>query len=290
MRYEFLERKVVSGTDYQKAVETVRSVMEDTAGEKVSFLVYGSFLDDRLMPGVSDIDMVLFFWDRFVLDTNLLRTIGKELRNRFSCLRFDVGWFFDGSVIDLGTAEDGRFIPHNDNFSKIFEARDGDARLVYGKQFVQFMNPVTLVDPVEARIAYNLQSLRLYLLFGRCNYKWINGTNPFRELKVFQQIRSLGRKVMQLVDHGNISLAKDKNKSYQAMKHFFPAVDFAPLDDVETIFQNRDKVVDVLMNGQTLDLLFGSLECYEQMVQQIVKTLPMRSKRYEKGEVNVQRS
>lgn len=279
MRYEFLERKVMRAEEYQQAVDIVTQTLKSVAGKHASLLVYGSFLDDRLMPGVSDIDMVLFFWDKFVLPPDLMRNLSHEFRDRFSRLRFDTGWFFDASVVDVGNAQDGRFIPHNDNFSKIFDAKSGDGRLLCGKEFVSAMNPVTLVDPVEARIAYNLQTLRLYLLFGRCNAKWVSGVNPYRELKVFQQVRSLGRKVMQLVDPGNVALAKDKKASFVAMKRAFPAIDFSGLDAIEVLFQDKNGLVDTLMSGETFGLLLSSLTCYEKMVQRIVETMPMWSLR-----------
>lgn len=282
MKYEFLERKTMLAEEYQRAVDVVADAVNQIGQNHVSFLVYGSFLDNRLMPGLSDIDMVLFFWHEFVIDPKLMKTLRSAFQNQFAFLRFDIGWFFDASAIDLGNAKDGRFIPQNDNFSKVFDFTSGDSKLISGKKFAHLLNPVKLIDPVEARIAYNLQTLRIYLLFGNCNNHWIGGVNPFRELKIFQLVRSLGRKVMQLIEPDNFELIKDKKAAFDELKRQMPKIDFSALDEIESLFRERNNVVDEIIGLKTSDLLFDSLECYERVVQRIVANFPPRSLR-EKG-------
>lgn len=277
MRYEFLGRKVMKKGEYEDAVAIIKDAIENETNKDVSFLVYGSFLDSRLMPGISDIDCVLFFWHDFVLPTDSIIRLSEALREGFSHVRFDLGWFLDASIIDAGNARDGRFIPYNDNFSKIFDPVDGDSKLICGKFFVKEMSPVTLVDPVEARIAFNLQALRTYLIFGRCNQKFINGVNPYRELKIFSQVRSLGRKVMQLIEPDNMEVLKDKKKAFCALKKNCPNIDCGALDEIEKMFQDRNEVIDIIMSTETRDILAGALTCYEQVVRHIVQNFPSRS-------------
>lgn len=279
MKYEFLNRKAMTREHYQKVVDAITDVLSTEIEDKISFLVYGSMLDDRLIPGLSDIDSVLFFWDEYVLDPKLIERLGNAMRDAFSFLHPDAVSFLDIAVIDAGHAADGRFIPYNDNFAKVFDTVNGDARLIHGKHFIDVLNPVELVDPVEARLAYNLQTLRIHLLFGRCNFKSVNGINPARELHVFQQVRSVARKVMMLLAP-DMKLVKSKRDSLRACKEYLLNASFDTFFEIEDLFENRDRVIDLLFSGSdSTPLLLRALECYEKILRSIVKRFPPKSLR-----------
>ncbi len=278
MRYEFLERKVMRGDIYRRVVDTIVQVLQKVADKRVSFMVYGSMLDDRLMPGLSDIDMLFFFWDKFVIDRALMKEIGCAMREQMSQIRFDLGWFLDVSVIDYGNARDGRFIPINDNFSKIFDMKGGDSELRFGKGFSDLLTPMVLVDPIEARLGFNLQALRSHLMFGYCNARYADGVNPGRELKILQQVRSVARKTMQIVQPANIQLAKDKKESLKALQAFFPSVDHGPIVRIEKLFCNRNRLINILVGAtETHEILLDALRWYESVLREIVQHLPAHS-------------
>lgn len=276
MKYEFLNRKVMMREHYQNTIDAIAGVLQREAGDRVSFLIYGSTLDDRLIPGLSDIDAVLFFWNDYVLDSALLARLGEKMRNAFSFLHPDSSSLLDVAIIDAGHARDGRFIPYNDNFAKVFDPENGDSKVVHGKNFIDILRPVELIDPIEARLAFNLQTLRIYLLFGRCNFKAVNGVNPIRELHVLQQVRSIARKVVMLVSP-DMKLAKSKCDCLRALKEYLPDVSLEPLFEIENLFENREAVIDILFNGDAMPFLVRSLECYENILRYIVEKFPAKS-------------
>lgn len=278
MRNEFLERKAMTAAQYRSVISTLVKVLEKTVKDKVSFLLYGSFLDDRLQPGLSDIDGVFFFWDHFVTDKKTLLTLAEQLREEFQFLRFDFAGFMDLSTIDAGNASDGRFIPYNDNFSKIFDANTGDSQIVFGKEFVSALSLVKLIDPVEAHLAYNLQSLRNHICFGRCTYRWPNGVNPYKELRTMRQIQAVSRKVMMLIESDNIALAKSKREALKRLETLAQWIDFEPFWVVDRLMQDISKVIDLILAAtQSPILLINALDCYERTLQWVVQTRPARS-------------
>jgi hypothetical protein len=279
MRYEFLNRKAISRDVYQEVLKIITDCLFKATDSKASLLLYGSLCDDRLKPGISDIDLILFFWDEFVLDPAMMCRVSDSLMEQLHKIRFDTGWYLDVSILDLGNAKDGRFIPYNDNFSKVFFPHTGDSELIFGKPFVGVLNPVSLLDPVESRIAYNLQSLRAYVLFGRCNERWNQGGSAGRELKVFQQVRSLSRKVVDLVNPDQMQILKDKNKCVIELQKAFPNIDISILAAIETMFRDKDLVIDTILGCKAFPLLVKALTCYETILKEAVQRLPMRSMR-----------
>lgn len=273
-----LRRKALTRDTYERTVETV-SIALKTKGKATSLLVYGSFLDDRLQPGVSDIDLVIYFWYDVVLPRDTLAELASELRERLLEVSFDAPLLLDASVIDDGLGRDGRFIPQNDNFAKVFDDDLGDSRLIHGKPFTSRIRPVSLVDPVEARLAYNLQAMRLHLLLGECQTNVLQRSGGQKTLHLLQHARSLPRKIVALLDPEAFAKIKDKKASLKRAEQLLPETDFTAFRKAEKLFQNATDVIDAVAAGNCTALLFDMLGGYESALKNIVESHPMRSKR-----------
>lgn len=269
MIQNFLKRTHLDKKDYIETVENIISSLDNNAKEKSSLLIYGSFIKNTFNPGISDLDGILYFEDKFVLNKAMLKKINLELSEFKKSRSFYPE--LDLTILDAGNSKDGRFLSYNENIMMVFKSNK-NSKLTYGKNFVNKMSPVYLTDPTETRLSMNLEALRKYLVFKR------NSSNLDFELNsqfnCFQYIRRLGVKVATLLEEKDL----EKKEGIEYLISTFPSINFSALKEIETNFNNINSLRNFLIDNKenAVKLIEEGTECYELVLKKITEEHPAK--------------
>ena len=268
----FFRRQAITAERYGQAVGALVSALDkgvQKTGVGASLLVYGSYCKNRAIPGISDIDAIVLVHSPFHIPQEFSRTVNKEFATFYVSHKFVPD--LDITVIDSGHMGDGRFMSYSETLSAVFSSPE-QSTIVYGEDFRDSLQLVRLFDSCEARLAFNLEKLRKYLLLFQ------NTSSPDAEmhtrLNSFQYIRRIGVKTATLLDKEDL----EKEASVLYLEQHFPDIDFSPLKKVNSSFKSTGSVMELVAHREkSTALLYSSLAMYESLLKSIVEQYPMRS-------------
>lgn len=275
-----MDRYEVTKDDCTLVINELIKIFEKTGLDKnVSLLVYGSYFDSW-RKGLSDIDAILYFNNEipFYCLNKEVDLFQKEINVLYDKLPFtrECHFFEDIFIIDKFHALDGRFLFHDKEKIEGFK-KQADARLVYGREFLNEFNPVELRNEQEQELAWGLCRLRYYLFFeipkptSDCDF------NHFKHMLKFLKI--LPRRIS-LINGGPMDKTLNVFKHYEYLWN----INYSPYIELweETSSLSRLEEYFKKCHEKESATFRDCLKCFEQTLEAVVQNCTMLSDRYPK--------
>ncbi|MEM2932874.1 MAG: hypothetical protein QW622_01525 [Candidatus Pacearchaeota archaeon] len=144
--------------DYNSFIENFVKNLEKLGNKNLSFLVFGSYLNKkRFVPGRSDIDGILVFPDKFIIDKSFL----SEVAHIFTSVKKKIP--LDLKVFDIELLIDGRFNVYEPSFREVIDS----GKIFFGPDYRNKFHYTLPLLNGQARLRYTLSESRKSLLYYR---------------------------------------------------------------------------------------------------------------------------
>ena len=273
-----LDKYKLTKDDVGLAIEELINIIKKVGLEnEVSLFVYGSYFDEW-RKGLSDLDAIIYFWNKPPLDLSLEKNIAsfqseiRRLYENFDFIRRTDHFFSDLFVLDSLHAADGRFFTYDKEKTESFQ-KQNDCKLVFGDPFLHHARPVYLRHEQESELATGLHRLRNYLFFEIPRPPDTVSLGLASHLLKF--FRILPRRVS-IMNGDNIIKGPEALKKYPYLKN----IDYSSFMEMWEKTSDIDKVEDFLKEwhapGNTIFL--DCLRCFEETLLALIKNVPMLSR------------
>jgi len=256
---------------------------------EVSMLVYGTYYT-VWRDGMSDFDAMIYF-SRPLLDLSLrskIQTLQSEISRLYKKFKFlKNGHFFaDVFILDSFHGSDGRFMIFDQGFIdriligrsqgiKIHTETQTKHSIVFGSDFTENLNPVYLRHQDEFELAIGLCKLRNYLLFEipkpQSHADLVYAKDAMKFFKILPRNTAIiiGEPLSRTI------------QELRALRNYFDNVDFGPLMHLEQKTKDKKSQEKYILGWHrrgNSDFI-ECLECYESILEKLVKKEPMRSRK-----------
>jgi len=232
--------------------------LNDLEIEGLSYMDYGSFSRGNYVPGRSDVDGVLVFPDKGVINKENLRECSIVLAHALGSTNIP----FQVSVYDIATLQDGRYSTFTADFEEYFNE---EARVLVGPDYRSQISYDLEKSGVLHTSAFNLRKARKALLFAEHdqleNYSGlVTGFGKCLEGAV-----NATKQVAFLCD-GN--LRSPKFSSVDFIRERFPDLDAGVLDLIKRLYENPTELDDFYQSPSDMKkLMNSSVDFFEGLVQ-----------------------
>ncbi len=234
--------------------------------EKLSLMLYGSYIRGDYIPGRSDIDAVLIFPDDVIIDKkNLYKTavvLHQALRG--NNIPFQV------TVTDIATLKDGRFNSYDSSFKAYFEQ---EAKITG----VDYRHKITYQLPTfneQQALRFNLRKIRTGLFFSTHDIE----EDYLEFLKKFNKsLDAISRGSKQILYLTDGQLRKNRFSALDEIRHIFPKVNIEPLQQICHLYQNPSQLDELYSNpADALRIWSSSVTFLEEMIKSYLEKCPKR--------------
>ncbi len=261
--------------DCRAVIEKLIEIFKETGlGDEVSFFVYGSYFDEW-RDGLSDLDAILYFChiptEQFF--RSKIEAFQSAMRSLYEELPFakNEHFFADVFIQDAFHGSDGRFYIFDKEKTEGFKTQN-DAKMVFGRPFLNEIRPVSLRHEQEIELAHGLHWLRNYLFFEMPKGETPESLSKARNLLKF--FRILPRRVS-IINDDVMTKTPDIFKKYDYLKH----IDYSSLMVLWENTGDVDKLENFIKQwhepGNTI--FRDCWECFEKTLVALVKNTPMMS-------------
>lgn len=280
----------VTRNDCSLVIEELIRIFK-TAGldSEVSLLVYGTYYT-VWRDGMSDLDAMIYF-SHPLLDLSLrskIQTLQSEIGQLYKKFKFlkNSHFFTDVFILDSFHCSDGRFMIFDQGFIdriligraqgiKIHTETQTKHSIVFGPDFVENLNPVSLRHQDEFEMAIGLWKLRNYLLFEIPKPQSHVDLSYAKDVMKFFKI--LPRNTAIIIGE---PLARTMQE-LRTLRNYFDDVNFGPLIHLEQKTRNKKSQEKYILGWHrrgNSDFI-ECLKCYEGILEKLVKKEPMRSRK-----------
>ena len=162
------DEKRPSKINYQDFLERFSKGLKNLGEDKVSLMIYGSYVRGDNVFGRSDIDSVLVFSGDVVVDKKVLRDVSKVYSESQKSNNIP----FQATVSDLKTMREGTFNSFDPNFKDYF---DEEGKILVGRDYRKLFNYQIANLSDQNSLRFNLRKSRAGLFFSEYdknnNYK-----------------------------------------------------------------------------------------------------------------------
>lgn len=276
----------VTKNDCRKVIERLNKIFDKVGlSDEVSFLVYGSHLGNW-NNGISDIDGIIYFRRHLPFEAVMrpkIIALQKEIGKLYSEIDFlnDGHFFKDIFILDYLHIQDCRFVVFDKYFVPFNPDRAGGFgkevgyKVCFGADFVDAVRPniVSLADSKELETAFGLQKLRNYLLFEIP--RPVQSIDLDYQKEVAKSLKILPRNIKFILDEPGV--VNPQNLS--AVRSWLKDVDCRPLARFFEAHSSPAALKEFLSKWHDSEdnTFFEAWECYEKVLERVVKNSPMKS-------------
>lgn len=279
----------VTRNDCSLVIEELIRIFK-TAGleNEISLLVYGSYFE-VWNNGMSDLDAMIYFSQI---------PLGPPMRSKIQTLQSEIGrlykkfkflknghFFADVFVLDSLHGSDGRFMIFDQGFIdriligraqgiKIHTETQTKHSVLFGRDFVEDLNPVSLRHQDEFELAIGLCKLRNYLFFEIPRQEV--DLNYAKDI-IMKFFKILPRTVAIIIREPLINTPE----VLKSLRDYFEDIDFAPLVNLWHKMKSRKLQEEYIRSWHKYgnSNFLKCLECYEKVLKKLVQHESMRSRK-----------
>ena len=253
--------------NYEDFLAKLKCGLKILGEEKISLMIYGSYVRGNADFGRSDIDGVLVFPEDVKIDKRKFMQVSKILANA----QIGNNIPLDLTPVDLRTMSDGRFASYDSSFKKYFNLED-ECKIVYGPDY---RNDFKFEFPAmgdQEQLTANLWKSRKMLLLSE--YHKRNDPKRFKDdFKDALDKASRGSKQIIGLTDGNLRLSRFS--ALEDISKTFPQIDVEPLKRIKHLYKNRQELYDIYKNPEeALKVWSESLTFFEEMIKAYLDANP----------------
>ncbi|MEM1535259.1 MAG: hypothetical protein QW199_00955 [Candidatus Pacearchaeota archaeon] len=258
------DEKRPSAKDYDKFIESFVDGLNSLCkykNKKLSFIAYGSYVNKKnFVPGRSDIDAFLVFFDKFVIDKAFLSEVAEIFS---SSLTKAIPLHF--RVFDIETLIDGRFNTFEPSFKKIINS----GIVLFGEDCRGLFCYERAILDGQVRLRYDLRDSRSGLFY----YQHSKNERAIIEnfYKTLEYLRRVPQNLLcMLGEYFDWVEACEEIKQREQFKFNHKTL---------------DKVINLLLNPRQLDKIYRNkaqvialwkdvVTCFEELIASYVLAYP----------------
>ncbi len=251
--------------DYTEFVRKIQQRSQGLALQRVSLLLYGSFIRGDYIPGRSDIDSTLIFPQEGAINKEQLRDMGnivaKTLREH--PLPFEV------TVTDIGTMRDGRFNSYNTTFEEYFKK---EGRTIVGPEYRPEFRFSLSTHPEQEALRFNLRKSRTGLLLAEYDQRRNYESYLEKFEKTLKAVSRGSKQVLYMIDG---ELRMNRFSALEVLPTVFPDLDCSPLEEGKWLFNNLNELDRVYRNPRQVIVIWEkSVTFLEQLIWAYIQKVP----------------
>ena len=239
--------------------------LKNLAIDRLSLMLYGSYVRGDFNPGRSDIDAVLIFPGDVVIDKERLASVSHLLSDS---LQHDFVPF-QVTVSDLQTMQDGRFNSYEPSFGQYF-CKEG--KVVVGPDYREAFRFEFPTFDGQVPIRFNLRKARMGLLFAEHDLH-----NDYQEFlrRLNRTLDAASRGSKQILYLMNGHLEGNRFSARHALPEIMPEVDFETLERIRTLYLNPS-LLDKIYHSppEALALMQSAVTLYESLIKGYLDRTP----------------
>lgn len=244
--------------NYQDLVEKLRTGLKNLGNQEISLMLYGSFVRGDYVPGRSDIDAVLVFPDKVIIEKKRLNAVSKILAEaqKGNNIPFQV------TVTDLTTMQEGRFNSFDPNFQAYFSE---EGRIIFGPDYKKQFTYSIAIHSDQNALRFNLRKSRLGLLLFEHDKEADYERLLERFNKTLDATSRASKQILTMVD-GN--LRKNRFSALEELSKAFPDLDTEPLEKIKRIYYNLRDLDRLYKNPNSLIAVWNdSVTFFESLIK-----------------------
>lgn len=226
--------------------------------ERISLMIYGSYIREDYVPGRSDIDAVLVFSGDLIINKNEL----SKASHAFSSAQKTNNIPFQVTVTDLRTMQEGTFNSFGPDFRPYFA---DEKKILVGKDYTPSFTYTMPEHPDLIPLRFNLRKSRTGLFFAE--YEKSEDYKKFLNMfnKTLDAVSRASKQILHMID-GN--LRKNRFSALEELSEVFPEVDTAPLIKIKELYHNLDDLNRLYFNTPELMKVWNdSVTFFESIVK-----------------------
>ena len=233
--------------------------------DKLSLMIWGSYVRGDYNPGRSDIDAVLSFPYDVVIDKKFLKKCSTVLKNS---LKGDESMreLFQVTPLDTGIMKDGRFNSFTDDFKDYFEI---EGKIILGPDYRNKITYLHEKTGEQASISHNLRKIRQSLFFSQ--YDKENDYEQFLH-GFYASLGAVSRGSKQILFLVDGKLRINRFSALEELDKLFPDINTEPLERIKYLFNNPKKLDRFYLNPQkALETWNSSITFLEELIKEYIK-------------------
>ena len=248
--------------DYEKFLYEFSDGLKSIKG--ISFFIYGSYLRDDFVPGVSDLNGFIVLNDSFVANKNSIITLAKNRVNALEHSNNRIKTKFN--ILDKGIASDGRFLVYSADYVDFLKK---NAVKKYGEYNLEDMVGSNYESAEQVSIFNNLNDIRKGFFY--------NQVNSYSNKKDFYEaaIKKLSQLPKQLIKLSQDKLIEKKDESLETFLKEFPKYKNNPIiKTVQSLMIDPVNYESFLESEGCFSFSLDCLSEMERMLQVYVEKFP----------------
>lgn len=252
--------------NYKDFVDGFAKGLEKIGNNKLSWMIYGSYVRKDYEPGRSDIDSVLTFPYDVVIPKDFLNEVSKAL---YKALK-DNNIPFQVTTLDTTTLKDGRFNSFTQDFYDYFET---ERKIVFGPDYLNEMVCLETKTGEESTLSHNLRKIRNSLLFAEYNKNEDRIVFVDHFNKTLNAVSRGSKQVLNLVDG---EVRKNRFSALKEIPKQFPSINAEPLEKIKYLFQNLEKLDKLYKDTDELMKTWNSsVTFFEEVIREYIRKHPI---------------
>jgi hypothetical protein len=248
--------------DYEKFLYEFSNELKSI--KEISFFIYGSYLRDDFVPGVSDLNGFLVLNDPFITNKDTITSLASILDNSLKVSNTRIRTKFN--IFDKGIAADGRFLVHSKDYVDFLKK---NAVRKYGEYDLEDMDGSDYKSPERVSISSNLNNIRKGFFYREFNH-YLNKRDFYEEV-----IMKLSQFPRQLINISGEKLIEEKEDSLKAfLKNFSEYKDSSLVNRVNELMKDPFKYEFFLEREEGFPFSLKCLTEMETMIKVYVEKFP----------------
>jgi hypothetical protein len=253
--YEEFEKKLVSGISGLNI-------------DGLSLMLYGSYVRGDSDFGRSDIDAVLIFPDKYVINKENLHKASVVVHEALKGKNVP----FQVTVTDIETMRDGRFNSYDDTFEPYFKE---EARIT-GKDYRPEIKYELPTMNEQSAVRFNLRKIRTGLLFAEHDKN--EDYDAFLS-KFNKSLDAVSRGSKQIVYFVDGVMRKNRFSGIDAVRETFPNVYVDTLLKIKRLYKNHEQLDAIYKKpDKALELWNSAATFFEEMIKAYIEICPRKEK------------
>ena len=248
--------------DYEKFLYEFSSGLKYVKG--ISFFIYGSYMREDFVPGISDLNGFLILNDFFITNKSSLTALSSIRVNALENSNNRIKTKFN--VLDKGIAEDGRFLVYSADYVDFLKK---NAVKKYGEYNLENMNGDNYDNAEQVSILNNLNDIRKGFFY--------NEVKSYSNKKDFYEsaIKKFVMLPKQLINLSKNELIEKKEESLETFLKEFPEYKEIPvLKTVQSLIIDPVKYESFLESEACFSFSLECLTEMEKMIKVYVEKFP----------------
>jgi predicted nucleotidyltransferase len=251
--------------NYQNFMTKLVGGLKRLGGDRLSLMVYGSYVRGDFMVGRSDIDSVLTFSHDVVIPKEFMHEISVVLYEALKGNNVP----FQVCPLDVTTMSDGRFNSFTDDFYDYFQS---EGRIFLGPDYRSTMVCLGTKTGEESALSYSLRKTRIALLFAEHDRQEAYEKFLERFNGTLNAASRGSKQVLYLVDG---ELRKNRFSALRELGKHFPAVNIEPLARIKDLYHHPEKLDSLYKNPyETMKVLNSAATFFEEVIREYVHKFP----------------